>query len=59
MNGMDFVYYKFVDKRATGDVFGTFQNENNLVKLFFRFLMDYWPATLFTILHVVSYGFFL
>ncbi len=49
MNGMDFVYYKFVDKRATADVFGTFQNENNLVKLFFRFLLDYWPATLFTI----------
>ncbi len=49
MNGMDFVYYKFVDKRATADVFQTFENETNLVKLFFRFLYDYWPATLFTI----------
>ncbi len=50
MNGMDFVYYRFVDKRATGDVFKTFENESNLIKIFFRFLVDYWPATLFTFL---------
>lgn len=50
MNGMDFVYYRFVGKRATADVFQTFENENNKVKLFFRFLVDYWPATLFTLI---------
>lgn len=49
MNGMDFVYYRFVDKRATADVFKTFENESNIGKLFFRFLFDYWPATLLTI----------
>ena len=49
MNGMDFVYYRFVEKRATADVFQTFEHETNLVKLFFRFLYDYWPATLFTL----------
>ena len=49
MNGMDFVYYRFVNKRATADVFKTFEHETNLVKLFFRFLFDYWPATLFTL----------
>jgi len=49
INGMDFVYYRFVYKRATADVFGTFSNESNLGKLFFRFLFDYWPATIFTI----------
>lgn len=49
MNGMDFVYYRFVDKRATADVFKTFEHESNLMKLFFRFLIDYWPATLFTL----------
>ena len=48
MNGMDFVYYRFVYKRATADVFGTFSNESNIGRLFFRFLADYWPATLFT-----------
>ena len=49
MNGMDFVYYRFVDKRATADVFKTFENETNMGKLFFRFLYDYWPATLITL----------
>ena len=49
MNGMDFVYYRFIDKRATADVFKTFEHETNLIKLFFRFLYDYWPATLFTL----------
>ena len=49
MNGMDYVYYRFVYKRATADVFETFSNESNMGKLFFRFLFDYWPATLFTI----------
>jgi len=49
MNGMDFVYYRFVYKRATADVFDTFSNESNMGKLFFRFLFDYWPATLFTV----------
>lgn len=48
MNAMDFVYYRFVDKRATADVFGTFKNENNLVRLFLKFMIDYWPATIFT-----------
>ena len=48
MNGMDFVYYRFVDKRATADVFKTFANDTNNTKVFFRFLVDYWPATLFT-----------
>lgn len=48
MNGMDFVYYRFINKRATADVFGTFEHESNLPKLFFRFLIDYWPATLLT-----------
>lgn len=48
MNGMDFVYYRFINKRATADVFQTFENESNLTKLFFKFLADYWTATLFT-----------
>jgi hypothetical protein len=50
MNGMDFVYYRFIDKRATADVFKTFEHESNMLKIFFRFLIDYWPATLFALL---------
>ena len=36
MNGMDFVYYRFVDKRATADVFKTFEHETNLGKIIFQ-----------------------
>lgn len=48
MNGMDYVYYRFVDKRATADVFKTFENDTNNTKVFFRFLTDYWQASIFT-----------
>ncbi len=47
-NNADFIYYRFVDKRATSDIFGTFKNEDNFVKLFFKFQIDYWPVVLFT-----------
>jgi len=50
VNSADFVYFRFVFKRATADVFKTFENETNLINLFFRFLIDYWQVTLFCIL---------
>lgn len=50
INSADFVYYRFVFKRATADVFATFENESHLGKMFFKFLADYWPATLFCII---------
>lgn len=50
VNNADFIYYRFVDKRATADILGTFKNEENMVKLFFRFQIDYWPLVLFTFL---------
>ncbi len=52
-NCTDFVYYKFVYKRATSDIFATFSNESNLVKIITRFMVDYWPATLFGILMLI------
>lgn len=48
-NGADYVYYRFLNKRATSDVFTTFQNEHHRGKMFFRFLIDYWPVTVFTL----------
>lgn len=50
LNGADYLYYRFVLKRATADVFQTFENEGNLLKLFFRFQIDYWPVVLYTFL---------
>jgi len=49
INGADYVYYRFVFKRATTDVFKTFEHESNMVKLFFKFQIDYWPVVLFTL----------
>ena len=49
INGADYVYFRFLNKRATADVFSTFENEQHLGKMFFKFLLDYWPATLFTL----------
>ena len=49
VNSSDFIYYRFVLKRATVDVFKTFEHESNLVKLFFKFQIDYWPVVLFTL----------
>jgi len=52
MNSADYLYYRFVLKRATADVFQTFGNEDNLIKLFFKFQIDYWPVVLFTFILV-------
>lgn len=46
-NSADFVYYRFVFKRATSDVFRTFEGEPGVVKIFFKFVIDYWPVTFF------------
>ncbi|NMC39078.1 MAG: LTA synthase family protein [Bacteroidales bacterium] len=49
INCADFVYYRFVLKRATGEIFKTFENESGLVKLLLRFQIDYWPVVLFAL----------
>lgn len=49
-NSADYIYYRFVLKRATADVFETFEHENNLIKLFFKFQLDYWPVVIFGLL---------
>ena len=49
INCADFVYYRFVLKRATADIFQTFEHETNLTKLFFKFQFDYWQVVLFAL----------
>lgn len=53
INGADYVYFRFLNKRATSDIFSTFNNEQHLGKMFFKFLFDYWPATLFCLFLIV------
>ncbi len=45
-NMADSVYYRFTLRRTTTAVFEEFQNEQNGISLFFRFIWDYWYVTL-------------
>ena len=52
INTADFIYYRFTLRRTTVSVFSQFKNEDNLGKLAFHFLWDYWYALLFWALTV-------
>ena len=49
INGADYVYFRFLNKRATADIFRTFENEERLPKMILRYMLDYWPATIFSL----------
>jgi phosphoglycerol transferase MdoB-like AlkP superfamily enzyme len=44
MNLADTVYYSFTLRRTTLSVLNQFENEQNISRLFFQFLVDYWYA---------------
>lgn len=44
-NCADYIYYRFVFKRVTADVFKTFEHETHMGKMFFKFMADYWIVT--------------
>jgi len=46
-NVADFVYYKFTLRRTTADIFDEFDEGPGAPGLLFRFLIDYWYATVF------------
>lgn len=48
-NTSDFVYYPYTLRRTTASVFSQLENEGNLGSLFFRYIFEYWYATLFYI----------
>ncbi|HKL71502.1 MAG TPA: hypothetical protein VJ855_02505, partial [Marinilabiliaceae bacterium] len=59
-NVSDFIYYRFTLRRTTFNVFEAFENEENLLQLWGRFIIDYWYAALFwffmVVLMVFLYG---
>ncbi len=58
-NCADLIYYRFILKRTTSAVFGTFANEENLGSLTFQFLMDYWFVVIFwMVLITIMVGFY-
>jgi len=52
INTADFIYYRFTLRRTTVSVIDQFKNEENLGRLAFQFLFDYWYAVLFWIFTV-------
>jgi len=52
INTADFIYYRFTLRRTTVSVIDQFKNEQNLGRLAFQFLWDYWYAVLFWIFTV-------
>lgn len=42
LNAIDFVYYPFILKRTTANVYDILRNEQNMGTLWWQFLLDYW-----------------
>jgi len=57
-NTADIAYYPYTLKRTTSAVFQQFANEENLGKLFSRFLVDFWEITLIGLLFIFLLVFF-
>ena len=49
VNCVDMVYIRFTDRRTTCTFFSEFENDNNLVSIFFHSVAPYWYVTLFAI----------
>ena len=49
MNAADFIYYKFTLRRTTADIFAEFEEGPGAGDLLFKFLFDYWHASLFLV----------
>ena len=56
-NSIDIIYYRFILKRTTYNVKDILANEDNLVKLSFQFIIDFWYIFLLFILMVVLLSF--
>lgn len=52
-NVADFIYYRFTLRRTSFNVFKSFENEDNMLLLSLRFLVDYWYATIFGVAMII------
>lgn len=56
-NVIDFIYYRFILKRTTYNVLDILAGEENMGKLWWRFLFDYWYALLYFIVLIFLFVF--
>lgn len=57
-NVADTVYYQFTIKRTTSLVFSQFSNEENIIPLLGKFMIDWWYMTIFFIVLIALLVFF-
>jgi phosphoglycerol transferase MdoB-like AlkP superfamily enzyme len=53
INCMDIPFFRFTNRRTTSTIFSEFENENNLLKIIFEGIFNYWYITLFTVCIII------
>ncbi len=54
LNSIDLIYYRFILKRSTFNVIDILKNEENMGKLWFQFIIDFWyVALLFVVMMIL------
>ncbi len=57
LNSIDLIYYRFILKRSTFNVLDILKNEENMGKLWFQFIIDFWYVAAFFLLMMMLLGF--
>ncbi|MCU4177398.1 LTA synthase family protein [Carboxylicivirga sp. N1Y90] len=54
LNSIDIIYFRFINKRTTYNVFDILSNEDNMLALWGQFFIDFWYIALIFILAIIS-----
>ena len=57
LNSVDLIYYRFILKRSTFNVLDILKNEQNMGKLWFQFIIDFWYVAAFFIVMMLLLGY--
>lgn len=57
LNSIDLIYYRFILKRSTFNVLDILKNEQNMGKLWFQFIIDFWYVALFFVVMMLLLGY--
>jgi len=52
LNSIDIIYFRFIQKRTTYNVFNILENEDNMGRLWVQFIIDYWYIAVIFIVSV-------
>lgn len=54
-NCVDIIYYRFILKRTSYDILESLKNEDNMVSLWSKFVVDYWYITILFVLFTIAF----